>query len=196
MDFLRTYAKELFSLLVPIVTATISYVMRLQVRLRYSIPHGFTFLVQEPLRDADGKIVQQTQTMHTQSFFFRNEGRAIAHHVELVFNWKPFCLNIWPIRHYETKTDADGRYVLIFETLAPREYLGCELFSINKQLPNLITFRCDEGIGKKVDMYPQRTLPLWLVRILALMLFVGLAATVYLILIILQWLVLKTPIAL
>lgn len=196
MDFFRTYAKEIVSVAVPILSAIIGRLSRSRVRLTYSTPHGFTFLVQEPLRNAAGEVIKATQTVQTRSIWFRNSGRAIAHHVELVFNWKPLCINNWPARHVEERIEADGRYVLILESLAPSEDFGCELLAVNKDLPQIITVRCDEGTGRLIRMHPQPSVARWRVWLILALAFIGFVAAIYLLLVILQWLILKTPSAL
>ena len=196
MEFLRTYAKELVSLTVPVLSGLITWLTRNSVRLTYAMPHVFTFLVQQPLHNAQGNVVSATQTAHTQSVWFRNAGRAIAHNVEIVFNWKPMCLNIWPSRHFTESVEPDGRYVLTLATLAPREEFGFELLNINNKLPELITVRCDEGQGRLVRMYPQPAVARWRIRVALFLMFCGFVAVIYLLLIALQWLILKTPSAL
>jgi hypothetical protein len=193
VNFVQTYAKELLSVVVPIFTAVFRWATRQRVKLIFATPHEFTFIIQEPLRDPQGTVVRETQTLKTKSFYFRNEGRATAHHVELVFNWKPVTLNIWPVRHFTEHTEGDRRYVMIFDTLAPGETFGCELLAINAETPNLITFRCDEGVGQSVPMYPQRVVSKGLVRFAQAMILIGIAASVYIVIAGLQWLILKTP---
>ena len=193
MGFLPLYAKEIVSILVPVVTGIIRILTHARVRLTYSTPHGFSYIVQQPLRDADGNVLNPAQSVKTQSYYFTNAGRAVAHNVEMVFNWKPMTLNIWPVRHFTEHNEADNRYVLIFETLAPGEFLGCELLTVNAEMPMLITFRCDEGNGKNVRMYPQPIIAKPVVFTALAIMFVGLAASVYLMLVGLQILILKTP---
>lgn len=193
MEFLKTYAKELVALFVPCLSAIIARLKETRVRLTYSTPHGYTFLVQEPLRGPQGAVISPTQAVHTRSFFFRNAGRAIAHNVEIVFNWKPLCLNVWPSRHFEENTEPDNRYVLIFASLAPGEFFGCELLSVNNDLPALITVRSDEMFGIPVSMSPQPIVPRWRTMWVTALAFIGLAAGIYLLLIGLQWLILNTP---
>jgi hypothetical protein len=193
MDFFRAYAKEIVSLIVPAVSAIFARLSRARVRLTYSTPHGFTFLVQEPLRNQQGQVINPTQAVHTRSFWFRNQGRAPAHHVEIVFNWKPPCLNVWPSRHFEEKIEADNRYVLIFASLAPGESFGCELLSVNRELPHLITVRCDEGVARAITMLPLPMVPRWRVWVILVLAFLGFVAAIYLTLICLQWLILRTP---
>ena len=103
------------------------------------------------------------------------------------------CLNLWPVRHYEEHVEPDNRYVLIFDSLAPSEILGVEVLSVNYDLPNLVTVRSAECIAQNINMYPQPVVS-QSVRVIATVLrALGLAAAVYLAIILVQFLVLKTP---
>jgi len=193
MTFLETYGKEIVSLLVPILTWVLNGFFKAKAKLQVALPHQFTFLVQQPLIDAEGKQISPTQTVKTNSFIIRNAGREPANKVELVFNWKPMCLNLWPVRHYEEHVEPDSRYVLIFDSLAPGEVLGVEVLSVNQDLPNLVTVRSAQCIAQNLNMYPQPVVSNS-VRIGATVLMaLGLAAAVYLAIILVQFLVLKTP---
>ena len=193
MTFFETYGKEIVSLLVPILTWMLNGVFKAKAKLQVALPHQFTFLVQQPLINAEGNQVSPTQTVRTNSFIIRNAGREPASKVELVFNWKPMCLNLWPVRHYEEHVEPDNRYVLIFDSLAPNEVLGVEVLSVNYDLPNLVTVRSAECIAQNINMYPQPVIS-QSVRVIATVLrALGLAAAVYLAIVLVQFLVLKTP---
>lgn len=193
MDFLHTYGKEIVALLAPIVTWVFNTLLKGKARLRIAQPHGFTFLVQEPLRNAEGQVVSPTQTVHTRSFIIENSGRETATKIELVFNWKPMCLNLWPSRHATEHLEQDGRYVLMVESLSPGEVLGCEVLSVNRDLPNLVTARSDQSVAQVVNMYPQPVVDKGVRLVLGLLLAIGLATAVYLAILLVQFLVLRTP---
>lgn len=193
MTFLETYGKEIVSLLVPVVTWLLNGFFKAKAKLQVALPHQFTFLVQEPRIDAEGNEVSPTQTVKTNSFIIRNAGREPATKVELVFNWKPMCLNLWPVRHYEEHIEPDRRYVLIFDSLAPGEVLGVEVLTVNGDLPNLVTVRSAQCVAQNINMYPQPVVSN-AVRIAATVLMaLGLAAAVYLAILLVQFLVLRTP---
>jgi hypothetical protein len=193
VNFFQTYAKELFSLLVPIVAWGLKRAFQAKAKLVLATPHRFTFLVQEPWRDETGKVKSPTQTVNTTSFLLKNTGSVSAKNVELVFNWKPLCLNYWPPRHTTEHIEPDNRYVLIFDSLAPNEVIGCELLSINYDNPDLVTARCEQCVSQTIEMYPQAVAKLWQIRTIQLLSFAGLGTVVYLILFLLQFLILKTP---
>jgi len=141
MDFISTYGKEIVALLVPFITWFLNVGIKPKAKLIWTSPHSFTFLVQEPLRDAEGNVLRQTQKVETASIKVINTGRDTANKIELIFNWQAQYINLWPVRHYEQKTDPDGRHILIFENLSPKEEIGIEVMSINADLPALLLVR-------------------------------------------------------
>lgn len=193
MTFIETYGKEIVALLVPFLTWSLKTFSRAKAKLLLAAPHRFTFLVQEPLLDADGKIKSPMQTVYTSSILLRNAGRETATNVEFVFNWKPKCLNVWPSRHFIEHIEADGRYIIIFESLAPNEVVGCELLTLNSEVPGLIVARSNQCIAKLIDMYPQPVIKIWRRRVNGLLMLAGLALIAYLAILLLQFLVLKIP---
>lgn len=193
MTFLETYGKELFSLLVPVITWALNSLFKARARLQVALPHQFTFLVQEPLTDGQGNVVSPTQTVKTNSFIIRNAGREPATKIELVFNWKPMCLNLWPVRHYEEHIEPDNRYTLIFDSLAPNETLGVEVLAVNNELPALVTVRSSQCTAENISMYPQPVVSNSVRIIATTLMALGLAAAVYLLILLVQFLVLRTP---
>lgn len=193
MQFLELHGKEIVALLVPFIAWILNAFFKARAKLQVATPHQFNFIIQQPLIDKDGKQIAPTQIVRTSSLVVNNAGRDTASKIELVFNWKPMCLNLWPVRHYSEHVQADGRYVLIFDSLAPNEFVGCEILAVNGELPNLITVRCDQCVAQNVAMTPQLTVSNW-VRITAgFLAALGMAAAVYLIIVLLQFLVLRTP---
>lgn len=190
---LADYGKEIVSLLVPFVTWLLNVGIRPRAKLIWTSPHSFKFLVQEPLRDADGNVLQPTQMVHTASIKVINTGRDTAHRVELVFNWKPPYLNLWPVRSYEEKSDGDQRHMLIFENLAPKEELGFEIMSINHDLPALLQVRSAECLAKNVGLMWFVSAPSWRIKTARFLVLLGFSAAVYWAVTLLQFLVLKTP---
>ena len=192
MDFVQTYAKEIVAILVPIITFGLNRIFRAPAKLQIANPHNFTFLVPQPLFDAQGQQISPNQTVHTSSFMLKNDGKETAENVEWVFNWKPACINIWMSRKYTEHVDQDGRYIMVFPSLAPGEYLGCELMAINAQNPQLIQVRSDQCVAQNITMYPQPVATNTQRRIFLVLVFAGLAAIVYWGIVLLQF-VLQSP---
>ena len=190
---LASYGKEVVSLLVPFVAWVLNVGIRPRAKLIWTSPHSFTFLVQEPMRDGEGQVIRQSQTVHTASIRVINTGRDTARRVEMVFNWKPSYLNLWPVRSYDEKSDGDRRYMLVFDSLAPKEELGIEVMSVNQDLPGLLHVRSAECVAKNVRLMWYAAVPAWRVRAAQILIFIGFGAAVYWIITAIQFLVLKTP---
>lgn len=193
MSFFQTYAKEIISLATPFIAWTLARFFRAKAKLILASPHSFTFLVQEPRRDTDGKVLSTTQTARTASYLLRNTGSEAAKNVEFVFNWKPLCINIWPSRHITEHVEPDNRYVVILGSLAPNEFVGFELLAVNSDLPNLVTVRSEQGVAKYVEMYPQQVVKPWVMRLAAVLMVAGIGVCIYIFLLLLQFLILGTP---
>ena len=193
MEFISTYGKEIVSLLIPFITWFLNVGVKAKAKLIWASPHSFTFLVQEPIRDPDGKVIQPTQKVCTASIKVINSGRETANKVELVFNWKPHYVNLWPVRHYEQKTDIDNRHIMIFDNLSAKEEIGLEIMSINADLPALLLVRSAECTAQNVPLMWIRYVANWKINIARLLLLVGLSASVYWLIALIQFLVLKTP---
>jgi hypothetical protein len=187
------YGKEIVSLLVPFIAWLLNVGIKPRAKLVWTSPHSFKFLVQEPLRDGQGNILEPTQSVHTASIRVINTGRETAHRVELVFNWKPPHLNLWPVRSYEEKGDGDRRHMLIFENLAPNEELRLEIMSINRDLPALLQVRSAECLAKNVMLMWFATVPSWRLKTTRFLMLLGFSAAVYWTVTLVQFLVLKTP---
>jgi len=192
VTLLETYGKEIVAAIIPFIIWALTTFFRTKAKLLLANPHSFTFLIQHPLLDQQGNQIAPAQTVRTSSFILWNAGRETATKIEWVFNWKPI-VNIWPARHFTENTEPDGRYVMFFDSLAPGETLGCELLSINWDLPNLVTVRCDQCVAQNIKMYPQPVVPAWQRRISTTLRLAGLALIIYATIAILQLLVLKTP---
>jgi hypothetical protein len=193
MTFIENYGKELVALVVPFITWGLNKLFKAKAKLHISNPHNFTFVVPEPLRDAQGNVIHPNQTVQTRSIMLANAGTETATNIELVFNSKPQFINFWPARQYSDRVLPDGRYSVIFPSLSPNEVMGCETFSINIVLPMLGTARCDQCVARHIDMYPQPITALWKSRLFWFFAFAGLGVTVYFGLTLIQYIVLKTP---
>ena len=140
MELLKEYGKELISVLVTLLTWIADNRLKPRSRLVHSLRHQFTYLIAEPLIDQEGKTVAVAQNAHTAGHTITNTGKETATGVEVVFNWRPPYVNIWPSRHYEEKTAQDGRHSYIFSSLAPSEYIGVELISVNVYIYIIYTY--------------------------------------------------------
>jgi hypothetical protein len=195
MNFFELYGKEIVALIVPFITWFLSSFLKGKARLNVSNPHKFTNIINTPLLDDNGNELQPNQYINTSSYLVLNAGREKATDLEIVFNWKPFGLNVWPARKMTESTDSNSRHILTFDSLAPNEAIGFELVSINRELPGLITVRSNECTGNFVDMYPQPVTKDWIKKAALVLMLAGMGMIVYISIILIQFLVLKTPLA-
>lgn len=193
MDFISKYGKEIVSLVVPFITWFLNSGIKARAKLVWTSPHSFTFLVQEPLRDENGDILRPTQKVCTASIKVINNGRDTANKVELVFNWKPHYINLWPVRYYEQKNDQDNRHILIFENLSPKEEIGLEIMSINADLPALLLVRSAECTAQNIQLMWVNFVAPWKITLVRILIFLGLSTCIYGMIALIQFLVLKTP---
>ncbi|WP_338886814.1 hypothetical protein [Aeromonas rivipollensis] len=193
MDIFQTYGKEIIALIVPFVTWFLNVGIKARAKLIWASPHSFSFLVPEPLRDANGIEVSSKQLVNTASIKIINIGRETANKVELVFNYKPQFLNLWPVRHFEQRSADDGRHSLIFENLSPKEEIGLEIMAINGELPHVLLVRCAECTAKNVSIVWFRHVEQWKIKTGQFLMMAGLGSLVYILITLVQYLVLKTP---
>lgn len=192
MEIIQQYGKEIFAILVPFATWALNYFFKSKAKLKVANPHTFSYLIREPLLNQEGEVLQETQIAHTKSFLIKNAGRESATKIEIVLNWKPQYFNLWPSRHHTAHTEDDGRFYLIFESLSPNETIGVELLSVNRELPAILNVRSDQTIGAFVDMVPMETLNQNLINFIRVMILLGFSTTIYLCIILIQFLVLST----
>lgn len=192
MNIISQYGKEIVAFVIPLFSFLLNKFFKNSTKICYGKLHQFTYLIPEPLKNENGDILRQKQTLDTNSYVFKNEGRESATNVEITFNFSPMYINVWPSRHYDTKTNEDGRYVINFDYLAPKEIIQLELMSINHELPSLLSVRCKEGIAQQIWFYPQKVMNQYFIKCLMLLVFLGSVTFVYILIIILQWLLTKT----
>jgi hypothetical protein len=184
--FLSNYSKEIIALVSPFVAWVLNNRFQNRARLIQSTRYAFTFLIQQPLIGADGAQILPTQTVNTASVSVFNAGRQVANKLEVVFNWKPQHLNIWPSRHYTENTAPDGRFSLNFDNLAPKETIGFELLAVNSHLPAMVTVRSDQSVASNLPLIPQPIQPRWKLALAGWLMLTGFAANVYMLMLLLQ----------
>ena len=64
IDFLTSHAKEIFSVATPFILWFINNRFQPRAKLVQQTRHGFTFLIQSPLLDAQGNELAPTQTVN------------------------------------------------------------------------------------------------------------------------------------
>lgn len=180
------HAAAIFSAATPFIIWLLNFLLQPKARLFRQTRHRFTYLIQQPLIGPEGQVLAPTQTVTTTSVSIFNAGRSSATKVEIVFNWKPQHINVWPSRHFEEKLSPDGRYHMFFDSLPAKDVVGFELLNINQDMPEIVTVRSEQCVAGQMVLQPQPVAPKWKVGVIIYLLAIGLAATVYLILTLLQ----------
>jgi hypothetical protein len=101
IEFLSLHAAKIFSAASPFILWALNQLIQPKARLLLQTRHRFTYLIQQPHIAEDGTVISPTQTVSTQSVSIFNAGRSPATKLEIVFNWKPQHINIWPSRHFD-----------------------------------------------------------------------------------------------
>lgn len=188
LDLLQSYSKETFALLGVLLTFGLNRVFRLRPKIIYSVRHSSNYVVDQPLHDEHGNVVQHQQIVSTASIITENTGLQAAKNVEFTFNWKPPIYNVFPGRAFTTYNTEMNRWVLKLDSLAPGEQFAIEIMSINQELPLISAMRCDDAAGKLINMRPQRIFPNWVNALVVFELLAGLAITLYLFASLIEWL--------
>ena len=179
-SWLDAHQTELWSLLAVILGAGLTRLLRLKANLFYSVHHSSFVLVDQPLLDADGKVIAARQHIRSASIRVGNSGLLPARAVEVTFNWKPVILNVLPPRDFDSTASPFDRYTLKFPSLAPREQVTIEIMAFNADLPVLTAVRSEDSSGKAIPMEPQRVWPSWFNYGAFFIFVLGLAAAIYL----------------
>jgi hypothetical protein len=188
VDLIQAYSKETFALVSVVFGFALNRIFRLRPRLFYSVRHSSNYVVDEPLLDAEGKVLLQQQLVSTASIVSQNSGLQPAKNVEYTFNWKPPIYTVFPGRTFVAEPSAMGRWSIKLESLAPGETFGIEIMSINQELPLISAMRSDEAVGKLIPMVPQRQFPTWFNTSVAALLILGAATALYLLALLIEWL--------
>jgi hypothetical protein len=186
MSFLLDHLREVVSLLVPFITWILVNYFSGRPKLVRSNRHSFTYLINEPLRDASGNVIHQKQSVNVASMHVVNSGRTAAKSVEIVFNWEPQHFNVRPSRHYESKTAADGRFSILFANLPLKDVLGFELLAVNSPLPDMVTVTSEQVVGTTRQLALQPVFPRWFNLLVMWLVFSGISANVFLLVTLIQ----------
>lgn len=187
MPFYQTYSREIVSLLVPIIAAVVANIFRARAKLIWSEHISRVMLSEEFHHVEVGPPERRHLVIRTSSLFIQNLGRDAATDIEIVFNWRPQHFNIWPQRGFEERINPDGRQIIQLANLAPKEFLGMDLLTVNSEMPRLIQVRSKQGIAKAIATIQQPVLPKWKMGLVAYLMFMGAVATVFTIITLIQF---------
>lgn len=173
IEFLTPYKAEITAVALPLVGGYIRYLASPRAKILYSKSHGFVY---SP-RTQDGAI----HPVYTESYFFQNKGRKKSEEVEIVLGRRPQNFAIWPQRDYSTIENPEGFFVIKTQNLSRNEHFTLNLLEFEAQPPYVTNVRTADGISKQIAMAPLQVFPKWFNLFAALLFFVGLCSSLYLI---------------
>ena len=192
MELLQQYGKEIFAIAVPIITWALNSFFKSKAKLKAGNPHSFTYIIKEPLLNENREVIGDTQVANTNTLIVKNVGRETATKVEIGLNWQPQFFNVWPVRNYQTHTQEDGRFYIIFDSLSPNETVGVALLSVNRDLPAVTNIRSDQSTAQFVNMEPMEVFKKSYIQILRVFILLGFATAIYLAILLVQFLIVDT----
>jgi hypothetical protein len=182
---IQAYSREIVSLLVPVITTVVTWLFQARARIKWSVHSHKMFLTEQNVTLPDGTTQAKPGSIRVMSLFVVNTGRQTAEDVEVVFNWSPQLHHLWPQRQYSHAINPDGRFILSLPSLGAKEFVGVEALTIDR--PEVIQVRSKQGPGKNIMMGPQKIFPTWVRVVVLYLLFMGLAASVYLLFAVIQF---------
>ena len=133
------------------VGSLVAYLMRPRVKLLWAQTSIFSHRM-HPNTDKEFLI-------NTASYVITNRGRATAKDVEFVLNYKVDEISVWAQRQYSIEMNPEGRQIVKFASLAPKEITNVNLINIGTALPAILNVRNAESIGRVIEVYPQQRFP-------------------------------------
>jgi hypothetical protein len=168
-------SKEIVAVLITAALSVIGYIVLLLIAAKPKIKYGIFSNDHLIPRDNEGKMF----SVFTQNIFFTNTGRATADELEVIFNFRPFHLEIYPTIPYELKDNPDGRLVFSVSKLNPKERLNIRLLNSHNPLPEVINVRWRGGQGKLINIGPQQLFPKWFNLTIFGLLVLGVITAIY-----------------
>jgi len=119
--------------------------------------------------------------IYTHSIVVMNIGRKTAKEVQIGHNYLPPDFNIYPLKEYEI-VEIDGGKNIRIPTLIPKETITisylyfppCTWHQVNTSVKH------EDGIAKKMSVFPAQIYPKWQLGIFGMFLLVGIISPIYL----------------
>ena len=153
LDFLKSLPPSLLPVAITTLIGVIGYFAKPKVKLIWGEKTNFSHILRPK---KDGEVPVKVSTSH---YIVQNSGRASAKDIEIVFNFAPDEVSIWPQRGYKLENNSEGRLIVKLDFLAPREFVDVFLLSITNNLPELLNVKNPEYVGKPVVVGYHHVLP-------------------------------------
>jgi hypothetical protein len=129
------------------VAAFVTYLSRAKVKLIYGrANNSFHKIAQK-----DGFIA-----VYSEKHYIQNVGRKPAERVDVIFSNSPSELAVYPPSEYEKGTTPEGNYIIKLPYISPRQLFIIDTLHINQQTAEIVSVKCPEQMGKRVEFWVQR----------------------------------------
>jgi hypothetical protein len=172
--YLNSLSYPTQSFLLGLLATLIIWLCKPRTKLLWSKTHGYCHSV--------GTGDNTNLLVYNDYYIVQNCGRKCADKVEVVFNYKPQTISIWPQRDYRETTNREGRYILSFDNLAPREFININLLQANTTPPDLLNLRNPDGVGRQINTRPLQVYSASINILIILLLFIGFCNCIYVLL--------------
>jgi hypothetical protein len=163
-NILHEYAPLVSFLLTTLVTVII-YLFRPKVKLIWGSKSDFKHIMRSR-ENTDIKKPKQSEqqplVVHSAHYFIKNTGQTEAKNVEIVLNFPPDEISVWPQRQYGLSVNNENRQIIFLPFIGSKESLDILLLSVGKELPMLMNVKCPESNGRQVRIDYHRVLPKWI----------------------------------
>jgi hypothetical protein len=158
---------QIIAAFLTIATTILLRLMQPRPKVVWGTSHNFTFRL--PTTNPPGGEF----LLHTQAIFLQNIGFSPAEDVEVILNYKPENLSLWPQLNYSTDTNPEGRCIIKIKNLGGREFTSLEMLHSQGDMPTTLRVRTPRGECKQVPMAPMQVLSRWTRMTLILLMFLG-----------------------
>jgi hypothetical protein len=172
---------------VTLICAYLSQFLRPKIKIRYWLPHNFTFSIPvNPTNSAPGSVqvvspqgnaiavpgAPNTYLLLTQALTIQNFGRDSAEWVEIAHRRKPDFFQLHPALNYTESISPSGEHILRVESLAAREFFTVQFLGFTHP-PELIFVRSPAGHASQMAWMTVRKYPRAVYIIMQLMMIIG-----------------------
>lgn len=161
---------------IAVITTLIGRIVLSRGKLSWGVSHMHFY--QMPRLDDGGSF-----PVRTQQIWFHNPGRNAIEDVEIVLNWRPQHFEIWDPRLYAVMSLPDGRFAITVPTLAGSESFTLSIIDTFNDIPRVVNVRFKGGLGRLIEMIPQRVYPRWTIFCLLALTLIGIVTTINLLLV-------------
>lgn len=126
---------------------------------------------------------------YTRNVWIWNNGSAAAEDLQVSFNWKPEHIDWFPYFKIEETHLTNGRYMISLAQLNPKTGMNIAMLSANNELPDITGMWHNGRNAKRIQFLNQRRFPTWVNVVVALIMLLGIAAAVYLMILLIQFFV-------